>query len=54
MTDEEVMGILLEIKDKMKSDLNNFESVVDIDRKFDYLFSEGYFEVLKNIVEDVV
>ena len=53
MTDEEVMGILLESKEKMKLDLNDFESVVGIDRKFDYLLSEGYFEVLKNIIKSV-
>ena len=53
MTDEEVMSILVEIKEKMKSDLNDWEEPSDIDRKFDYLLSEGYFEVLKNIIKSV-
>ena len=39
MTDENIMGILLEIKDKMKSDLNEWETESDIEEKFDFLMS---------------
>ena len=51
MEQQQVTDILLDIKEKMKSDCNSWESPEEIDKKFDFIMTDEYLDMLSDFLE---
>jgi hypothetical protein len=51
MEQQQVTDILLDIKEKMKSDCNSWESLDELDSKFDFVMTDDYLDMFCSLLE---